>query len=469
MAENTGRLGGPLVHKFGGSCLSSPELTLRCADIVKDTRRQQPRQVIVISALKGQTNLIREMLAKLVKGEDGLENFMTEVRARHELMADSTIVDRKLRAQVVERMDALATRLERLLWGIVYTEELTPRAADQALTHGERLATHLFAGVLMGKGIDAVALEADQAGVVTDGVFGSATANLDATTVSLGATVRPILERGGVPVLTGFFGADIHGHTTTFGRNGSDYSAAVAARALRSPRLILWKDVPGFMSADPKVVKGARLLPLVTYEEAAELAYFGLDVLHPMTVEPLLSLDIPIEIRDIARPDETGSVISATNGGACSRIKSVTRTSGISILKIHAAAIGMRPSFLAACTRALAEHGIQALGLSTSQACLGVVLRTKDADKAQSAMRGASIPELERIERTDGLALVGAVGSGALEDPTVTTRMMATLAGLGGPISSVAAGPSTAAVYFVVDDGISKQAVQLVHATFCEM
>jgi aspartate kinase len=464
MAESTDPLNGPLVHKFGGSCLSSPELTLRCADIVKDTRRQYQRQVIVISALKGQTNLIREMLAKLVKGEDGLENFMTEVRARHELMADSTIVDRKLRAQVVERMGELATRLERLLWGIVYTEELTPRAADQALTHGERLAAYLFAGVLAGKGIDAIALEADQAGVVTDGVFGSATANLDATTVSLGATVRPILERGGVPVLTGFFGAD----TTTFGRNGSDYSAAVAARALRSPRLILWKDVPGFMSADPKVVKGARLLPLVTYEEAAELAYFGLEVLHPMTVGPLLALDIPIEIRDIASPDVRGSVISATNGGACSRIKSVTRTSGISILKIHAAAIGVRPSFLAACTKALADHGIQALGLSTSQACLGVVLHTKDADKAQSALRGASIPELERIDRADGLALVGAVGSGALEDPTLTTRMMATLAGLGGPISTVAAGPSTAAVYFVVADSISKQAVQLVHATFCE-
>jgi len=466
MAESA--LRGPVVHKFGGSCLSSPELTLRCADIVKEAVAEGKRQFVVISALKGQTNLIREMLAKLVKGENGLEHFMEEVRARHLLMAETTIVDRKLRAQVVESLDTLATRLERLLWGVVYTEELTPRTADQALTHGERMAAYLFAGVLRGKGLDAVALEADMAGVVTDGIYGAATANLEATQVSLGEKVRPILERKGVPVLTGFFGADMQGHTTTFGRNGSDYSAAVAARALSSPLLVLWKDVPGFMSADPKVVKGARLLPLVTYEEAAELAYFGLEVLHPMTVEPLLPLSIPIQIHDLMDPKGPGSLISAKNGTDGPHIKSVTRTTGISIIKVHAAALGIRPSFLAAVAKTLADQGVQALGVSTSQACLGVVLRTKDADKAVMALRGAAIPELERIDRTDKLALIGAVGSGALQDQTVTTRMMSALAGMGGPIASVAVGPSSAAVYFVVDEGISKDAVLLVHRTFCE-
>jgi aspartate kinase len=461
-------LSGPVVHKFGGSCLSSPELTLRCADIVKEALAEGNRQFVVISALKGQTNLIREELAKLVKGENGLDHFIEEVRARHLLMAESTIVDRKLRAQVVESLDTLATRLERLLWGVVYTEELTPRTADQALTHGERMAAYLFAGVLRGKGLDAVALEADMAGVVTDGVYGAATANLEATQVSLGDKVRPILERKGVPVLTGFFGADMQGHTTTFGRNGSDYSAAVAARALSSPLLVLWKDVPGFMSADPKVVKGARLLPLVTYEEAAELAYFGLEVLHPMTVEPLLPLGIPIQIRDLMDPKGPGSLISARNGTEGPHIKSVTRTTGISIIKVHAAALGIRPGFLAAVTKTFADQGVQALGVSTSQACLGVVLRTKDADKAVMALRGAAIPELERIDRTDELALIGAVGSGALQDQTVTTRMMSALAGMGGPIASVAVGPSSAAVYFVVDESISKDAVLLVHRTFCE-
>jgi aspartate kinase len=461
-------LKGPLVHKFGGSCLSSPELILRCADIVKEAAARKQHQIVVISALKGQTNLIREELAKLVKGDNGLENFMEEVRARHQLMAETTIVDRRLRAQVVERMEALATRLERLLWGVVYTEELTPRTADQALTHGERMAAHLFAGVLRGKGLEGVALEADLSGVVTDGVYGSSMANLEATKVSLGATVAPILKRGAVPVLTGFFGADINGHTTTFGRNGSDYSAAVAARSLSSPMLVLWKDVSGFMSADPKIVKGAHLLSVVTYEEAAELAYFGLEVLHPMTVEPLRPLGIPIQIRDLMAPTGAGSLISSKNGPEGPCIKSVTRTGGITILKAHAAALGVRPSFLASVTKVLADHGVQALGLSTSQACLGVVLRTKDADKVVSALKTASIPELERIERTDGLALIGAVGSGALQDPGVTTRMMAALAGLGGPVANVAAGPSNAAVYFVVDDSISKRAVQLVHAAFCE-
>ncbi len=460
---------GPRVHKFGGSCLSSPELTLRCADIVKDEAQRGNGVVVVVSALKGQTNLTRELLVRLIKGEDGLETFMEEVRARHQLMVESTIVDRSLRSEILGTIEGLATRLERLLWGVVYTEELTPRLRDQILTHGERMSAHLFSGVVRGKELDCVALEADQSGVVTDGVFGTATANLEATSIGLGSTIMPILKRGGVPVLTGFFGADMEGHATTFGKNGSDYSAAVAARALRAPLLTLWKDVPGFLSADPRIVPEAHLLPSVTFEEAAELAYFGLDVLHPRTVEPLRPVGIPIQIRSINAPDVDGSIISPHDGPPEGKIKSVTSTGAITMLKLHAVAIGVRPGFLAAITKALAEKDIQALGLSTSQACLGVLLRTRDAPGAIKAIKEAAVPELERIERIGELALVGAVGSGAIDNPEVTTSMMDAVADLGSPVVTVALGPSTAAIYFVVEEAVAQKAVKVVHGACCNL
>lgn len=458
---------GPMVHKFGGSCLATPELTVRCSRIVADTT-ERGDILVVVSALRGQTNLIREMMDRLLAGGNGIDNFMEEVRARHRLMAESTIMERHLRSQVMERVETLATRLERLLWGVIYTEELTARSRDQALTHGERMSAHLFAGVLTDRGMEAIPLEADEAGVVTDGVFGTATADIVTTAQRLGKTVRDTLSRGQVPVLTGFFGADPKGHTTTFGRNGSDYSAAVAARALNAPVLTLWKDVPGFMSANPRMVARAHLVPLISYEEAAELAYFGLDVLHPRTVEPLHPAGIPIQIRDIHNPEQPGSTISPKVEVNDRTIKSVTCAGGISILKVHSASIGIRPKLLSRMIDAMAQKDVQIVSLSTSQACLGVVLRTKDLERAKLAVREAGLPELERLETISGLALVGAVGSGALEDPSVIPRMMSTVSGLGTSVATVAAGPSSAAVYFVVQDGLSDDAVQRVHAEFCE-
>jgi aspartate kinase len=460
--------GGPTVHKFGGSCLSTPELTVRCSRIATDAFASPRKALVVVSALKGQTNLIREMLQRLLAGGSGIDNFMEEVRARHQYMAQSTIMDRHIRSAVMERVETLATRLERLLYGVIYTEELTPRSRDQAMTHGERMSAHILSGVLADRGATAIPLEADQAGVITDGVFGSATADIVATSLHLGNTVREVLDRGDVPVLTGFFGADKDGHTTTFGRNGSDYSAAVAARALGSPVLTLWKDVSGFMSADPNVVAKARLVPLISYEEAAELAYFGLDVLHPRTVEPLRSAGIPIQIRDIHNPESPGSMISPRAESNDRAIKSITCAMEIAILNIHSASIGIRPRLLARIISALAKADVQILGLSTSQASLGVVLRGKDLVAAEESIRSFNLPELERMDSNSDYALVGAVGAGALEDPSVVPRMMATLSELGHGVANVASGPSSAAAYFVVDGSVAHRAVELVHAEFCE-
>jgi aspartate kinase len=457
-----------MVHKFGGSCLATPELTVRCARIATDSASGPNGALIVVSALKGQTNLIRGMLDRLMSGGDGIDNFMEEVRARHEYIAQSTIMDRHIRSAVMERVETLATRLERLLYGVIYTEELTPRTRDQALTHGERMSAHIFSGVLADRGTTALPLEADEAGVITDGVFGSATADIEATSLHLGKTIQDVLDRGDVPVLTGFFGSDVDGHTTTFGRNGSDYSAAVAARSLGSPVLTLWKDVSGFMSADPNVVARARLVPLISYEEAAELAYFGLDVLHPRTVEPLRPAGIPIQIRDIHNPENAGSMISPRAKSTDHSIKSITCAKGISILNVHSASIGIRPRLLSRIISALAKADIQILGLSTSQASLGVVLRTKELEAADKAIKSFKLPELEGLETISGFALVGAVGAGALEDPSVVPRMMATLSELGHGVATVTSGPSAAAVYFVVDETVAHRAVELVHAEFCE-
>jgi aspartokinase/homoserine dehydrogenase 1 len=177
---------------------------------------------------------------------------------------------------------------------------------------------------------------------------------------------------------------------------------------------------------------------------------------------------IPIQIHDVHNPQMAGSVISAEADVASPTIKSVTCMGGLSLLKVHSASIGIKPRLLSSMISAVAERDIQILGVSTSQACFGVVLRTKDLGSAVDAIQTAKMPELEGIDSMEGLALVGAVGTKALEEPTVIPRMLSAVASVGSSVTTVAAGASSAAVYFVVEEAVVQRAVEIVHATFCE-
>ena len=234
--------------KFGGACVSEPDMYRRIAGLI---RNDTARQFLVVSAISGVTDSILASVSKPL-AEKEIDSFVAEMRHVH-----LRLLSKGERAGdvAVEAIEALCTKLSRLLYGISYTEEITPRVQDFALSFGERLAAQVIASNLRIDGVDAVSFEADQIGLMTDENYGNASVLLEETKLHMAPFLRRQEGAGHVSVITGFFGQSPEGKTATFGRGGSDYSAAVVAYALGLPLIEIWKDIGGFMSADPKIVR----------------------------------------------------------------------------------------------------------------------------------------------------------------------------------------------------------------------
>jgi aspartate kinase len=357
-------------------------------------------------------------------------------------------------------------RLERLLHGIVLTEEITPRTRDLALSFGERLSAPLLAGALSSSGFNSRAVEADKAGLLTDGEFGNASVDPHANRSGFRRHVGALADAGIIPVVTGFFGANAQGRTTTFGRGGSDYSAAVIAAIFEAESLDIWKDVDGFMTADPKVIPFARTIERLSYQEAAELAYFGAKVIHPRTVEPLRTNSIPIRVLNSFKRDEPGTVIAGQAREVPDAIKSVAYTTDIAVLKIHGVGVGFKPGVLNDLAGALAAKGINIKSVITSQTCISLLLEGRDLRGAHEALKALGSHIVENLEDVTDIALVGVVGEGIVRTKGLAARAFTSVAKENVNVLMISAGASSAAYYFVVRKEDLDKVVKAVHAEF---
>ena len=303
-------------------------------------------------------------------------------------------------------------------------------------------------------------------GIVTDGKFGDATANVPKTSHNLRQHLLPLIKGGMIVFVPGFFGVSEHGDITTFGRGGSDYSAAVVAAALNAEILEVWKDVPGYMSADPKFVPVAQLIPLLSYDEAAELSYFGAKILHPRTVEPLRRLGLPIAVKNTMNPDAPGSLITSRSPQGRSLIKSVAHDTDIAILKVHASGVGARPGVLARVSSTITGSGLNIKSVVTSQTCISFLLARNDVDKAYQAVQLLSPRPYRRLERVQDVALVGIVGKGLLRRKGIAARCFTAVAERNVNVEMISFGPSEVAVYFLVRNKDLQKAVEAIHTTF---
>src|SRR3989441_2735610 len=270
------------------------------------------RKFLVVSAISGVTDSLVTILAQ-PREEKEIDPYLAELRRKHLGLLPKS---REGPAGSGGAIDALVTKLERLLYGVAYTEEITPRTRDFVLSFGERLAAQVVAANLCQVGIDAAPHEADAIGLITDDTYGNATALLDETRARLAPFLRREAQSGRVSVITGFFGLSREGKTATFGRGGSDYSAAVVAHGLELPTIEIWKDVGGFMSADPKMVPEAFPLSALSYDEAAELSYFGAKALHPRSGQPAQACGASIVLKNIFARAQRGRGSGSALGNA---------------------------------------------------------------------------------------------------------------------------------------------------------
>jgi aspartate kinase len=308
------------VIKVGGGCLNGKKTIARIVDLIASRGRGH---IFVVSALNGITDFLIVSMDLALANEDNIPSIISRLKARHDLVARYLIIRPKETRSFSQDLTKTLKKLERLYYGLNFTGKISPRLRDVIVSYGERLSAQLLTAILSSHGIPTSFHMPHKIGLLTDGKYGDATANIPVTARNFKKSLHPVLGNRKILFIPGFFGVSQNGDITTFGRGGSDYSAAAIAAALKAEILEIWKDVDGFMSADPKLVPCTELIPVLSYEEASELAYFGARILHPRSVEPVRTRKLDIAIKNTLNPDAKGSLITANSPRLKTIIKSV--------------------------------------------------------------------------------------------------------------------------------------------------
>ncbi|HLW78846.1 MAG TPA: aspartate kinase, partial [Terriglobia bacterium] len=286
----------PLVMKFGGTSVGSAERMERVADLVRE-HAASAEVVVVVSAMGGVTDMLIRAATEASRGDrEHWKGVRQELARRHREVADQ-LLSAGEQAVVLPRLAEQVAYFENLCSGFSLVREVTPRAMDALSSLGEVMSSALLAAILRSKGAPSEAVDAMEC-IVTDDSFGNATPLFDETDSRTSERLAPLLRRGSIPVITGFRGATREGLCTTLGRGGSDYSGTIIGAALDAAEIWIWTDVDGVMTADPRLVPAARIIPEISYREAIELSFFGAKVLHPKTIQPVMKKRIPVWIKN---------------------------------------------------------------------------------------------------------------------------------------------------------------------------
>ena len=321
------------VMKFGGTSVGDASCIERVVDIIRTTSRQA-NVAVVVSAMSGVTNQLIEAANLAQAGnETAVAEAFAKLGKQHEMVVKGLIRSEDRARSLARKIGDLLAEGRRLCHGTLLLGELTPRTLDAISGLGERLCAPLVAAAVAEVGVPSEAIDATEL-VVTDSFHGGAEPWIDLTRARCQARVTPFLQRGIVPVITGFIGATKEGVPTTLGRGGSDFSASILGAALDADEVVIWSDVPGLLTADPRLVAEARTITEISYREAAELAYFGAKVLHPKTLRPLMQRAIPVSIRNTFAADELGTQITPTGPMNAGGVKALAAIKDASLITV---------------------------------------------------------------------------------------------------------------------------------------
>ncbi len=456
-----------IVVKFGGSNLKTIADIKRSAGIVKMYTRHV---IVVVSAFFGITNTISDAMHEAILSPDEAGKMMRNIRAVHLDTADACIAEADEKDKLLRVIDMRLTELERLLKGSHYIGAVPDFTRDKILSYGERLAAPVIAAILRAEGIDAEEMLPETIGLITDGKYGNATADM-AASVPL---IQEALASNKTAVIPGFYGTAKDGGCAIFGRGGSDYTAAVIARCTGASSLDLWKDVDGFLSSDPRLVPESKTIPFLTYAEAAELAYFGAKILHPRTVEPLEDIGIPIRVMNVEKThDEINpfTVIAShqsmtdDTGG---RIKSVASSDDVGILRIEGPGVGSRPGILAWAAGRLDAASVNISSVITAQTCINLIFKKSDTAKALAVLKADVIGGVIALDVEEDCAMVAVVGSGFRDSIGTGALMLKALADVHINVMLAQTGASPVAMYVLVKNRDRENAVRAIHTIMGE-
>jgi aspartate kinase len=461
-----------VIMKFGGTSVGTGENIRQVAGIVSQYSKEY-RVTVVVSALAGVTNRLLEVAYQAEKGDEKMvKTFADEMLQKHKQAVASAIINESLQERVNQIIEKTVAELEKVLTGICYVGELTPKSKDYVISFGERLSAPIVWGAIQGCNIETQCFTGKEVGIVTDSNFGEATPLMNFTMHLVQERLGPLLEKGVIPVVTGFIAADQNGVTTTVGRGGSDYTATILGVALKADEVWIWTDVDGIMTTDPTIVPTAKLLPQLNYQEAAEMAIFGAKAMHPRALGPVSKENIPVRIRNSFQPEKQGTLITKEPVADTKKIvKAVAMIKDVAMLNVNGAAMVGAPGSYAKVFDVLGRNNINVMMISTaaSEANISMIIKRSMLSRAISNLeialleKGGLVSEITVEDDVVVIAVMGAYMKGTLG---LAAKIFDIAAKKGINIRMIAQSSSELNISFVVKEKCGIEVVKAIHEEF---
>jgi len=446
-----------IVMKFGGTSVEDARAIERVAAIVK--ARLQHRPVIVVSAMARVTDTLLTMARAAGAGERKTAlKLCRSLQERHYHTA-SELLGTALFTEFHSELGGDFEALDELLRGISAVGDLTPRTTDHVAAFGEILSSKIVAAAFAAQGLNSEFVDAREV-LVTDSNYMQAVPQEEETNARLQTKVKPLLDAGQVPVIGGFVGANHAGVTTTIGRGGSDFSAAIVGAGLSAERIEIWTDVDGILTTDPRICPEARRIKVISFDEAAELAYFGAKVLHPATVLPAIQKNIPVYVLNSLNPSCEGTKITTHTPQIRNIFKAIAAKKRITIVDVAAPRMLLAHGFLRAIFEAFDRHKVAVDVVSTSEVSVSL---TVDSNQAIPAL-AADLAKLADVKYEGRKAIVCLVGENLRDKPGVAGLVFGQLADK--KIRMISQGASEINLTFVIEEDEVPEVIRRLHKTF---
>ena len=465
------------VMKFGGTSVGSGERIRNVAKIVTK-RKKEDDVVVVVSAMSEVTNALINISQQALDVRDiaKVGDFIKFIREKHYKAIKEAIKSEEIKEEVKKIIDSRIEELEKVLIGVAYLGELTPKSRDYILSFGERLSSPILSGAIRDLGEKSIALEGGEAGIITDDNFGNARVKR----LEVKERLLPLLKEGIIPVVTGFIGTTENGYITTLGRGGSDYSAALIGYGLDADIIEIWTDVSGVYTTDPRLVPTAKRIPKLSYIEAMELAYFGAKVLHPRTIEPAMEKGIPILVKNTFEPENEGTLITNDMEMSDNIVKAISTIKNVALINIFGAGMVGVSGTAARIFKALGEEEVNVILISqgSSETNISLVVSEEDVDKAVKALKREfgdfgkksflNNNLIRDVSVDRDVCVISVVGAGMKGAKGIAGKIFTTVSESGANIKMIAQGSSEVNISFVIDEKDLLNCVRKLHEKFIE-
>ena len=460
------------VMKFGNASLADSHAISRAVKIIAEYQMKGHKLIVVVSALPNVTDELVSTSEKSAEGNLEMINEFVERQTKlHVSTASECIRDQDILKKVVDELEESSLEMRGILTSIARLRELTPRSKDFVLSFGERFSAPIVCGATAESGLKSEWLTGGEAGITTDDNFGEANPLTDMTARKVKAKLEPMLNAGKLPIVAGYGAASPHGVTTTLGRGGSDYTATLIGASLDVDEVMIWKDVEGLMTADPKIEPKARLLRAISYAEASEMAYFGAKAIHPRALQPVMSKEIPVRIRSSFDLTTEGTLVEGdrkVKTGAI--VKAVTLVNKVAMISVSGAGMVGLPGVAAKVFKVLGDAGINILMISQGSSEAGIsfaVPREKLQEAKNTLGLGLIGTEFTKnLLSEDDVCIVAAVGAGMKGTPGVAARVFSAVAAKSVNVRMIAQGSSELNISFLVAEKDGPRTIQALHEEF---